>query len=364
MVIFNTKWSLTAYYILCVFAHPGSVGLCQQSSNTKISDESSGYHSASQPESSHEQPNSSDEQSDSSDEPTKPVDCACGDCHLYTLCTRGCSNPGVGSGIPLPIWNGTGKIFQADDWQFRDERELSNETKQIVQDFADFVLDTRKSLAQKVELDDIILWLRQLEVIKPLTNTSMSLSETMEVNEAKNMQQLFMILSKYWSWYNYYLLEDLINKFGGKENVAKLKGYLGKLTLFLEKRLPKSHDSFSFGTRCRRVQKQLLFKVDKNWDTIPLGQIRELHHKIAEILKVSPNVLYLASVSKGCICLEFLVPESMAFSICASQKEALLAVDVFRLECGEYVWQVCNLSYNFCEITMRTVYKLGYNNYG
>ena len=84
----------------------------------------------------------------------------------------------------------------------------------------------------------------------------------------------------------------------------------------------------------------MLIKIDEHWE-IPLGQIRELHHKIAEILKKPPKMLYFSSVSKGCICLEFLVPESMPILLCESQKEALMAVGVFRLECGEYVFQVC-----------------------
>ena len=128
--------------------------------------------------------------------------------------------------------------------------------------------------------------------------------------------------------------------FGDKEDETKLKEYLNKFTSFLKKRLPKSQESVSFGIRCRRGQKQLLIKVDEHWE-IPLGQIRELHHKIAEILEVQSKVLYLTSVSKGCICLEFLVPESIAIPLCASQKEALMAVGVFRMECGEYVFEVC-----------------------
>ena len=224
---------------------------------------------------------------------------------------------------------------------------ITKATKLIVQDFADLVLNTRKSLAQKVELlDDVILWLRQLEVIKALPDTSMTLSQTI-ANDPKNMQEVFMILSDYWSWYNYYLLEVIVKKFGAKEDKANLQEYLDKFTLFLKKRLPQLQDSVEVGTRYRRGQKKLLFKVDKHWDTIPLEQIKELHHKIAEILKVPLHVLYLASVSKGCICLEFLVPESMAISLCTSQEEALMAVGVFWLKCGkEDVFEVCILYIN------------------
>jgi len=90
-------------------------------------------------------------------------------------------------------------------------------------------------------------------------------------------------------------------------------------------------------------QKPLLIKVDEIWEAISLGQIRGLHHNIAEILGVPPHVLYLSSVSKGCICLEFIVPSFMPdhlFPLTASQEKALLAANAFRLECGEYIWLV------------------------
>ena len=82
-------------------------------------------------------------------------------------------------------------------------------------------------------------------------------------------------------------------------------------------------------------------KIDKNWDTTTLEQVSQIHHNMAGILEVQLRDLYLASVSKGCICLEFLVPESMAIPLCASQKEALMAVGVFRLEYGENLFEVC-----------------------
>ena len=195
-------------YCVSLHVHAASGGLSQQSCNTKPSDESRGYHLAS-----HEQP-------DSSDKPTTPVDC------------------GDGNGISLPIWNGTGKTFQADDWQFKDEWELTSDTRKLVKDFADLVLNTSNSLAQKVDPDVVVLWLRQLDSFMALCGTSMS--------RIKNMEELFMILSDYWSWWNYYLLEDLIKTFGDKEDETKLKEYHDKFTIFLKKRLPltKSYEGW------------------------------------------------------------------------------------------------------------------------
>ena len=301
-------------------------------------EESSGYQSAPWTNSSDEHPNGSD-----LDTPTPPVACTCENCSLYSLCTRGCLNPG-GDSPPLPIWNGTETTFTTNSWQYNYENKLMRDTNHIIFAFASLVNHTQRSFSDRVSLNEIVLWIKQLEAYKPLKN-SLSLSERMgEVYKVKDMVKLFEILSDYWSWYNHHLLEHLILEFGGPEDKRRLRQYCDQFTSFLEKRLPNSQDTFRLGTGRGKGQKPLLIKVDENWDTVSLKHIRELHYNIAEILNLRPHVLYLASVSKGCICLHFMVPESMdkqSFSFCESQKKALQEAGVFRVECGEYVWQVC-----------------------
>lgn len=303
-------------------------------------EESSGYQSALWTNSSDDQSNGSD-----LDTPTPSVGCTCRDCSLYTLCTRGCSNPGIGDSPPLPIWNGTETTLTTDSWQYDYENELICDTRNIGHAFASLVNRTSDSFSQ-VSLNRTVLWVKQLEGYKPLKKSlEIDLSKRMgEVHKAEDMVQLFQILSDYWSWYNHHLLENLILEFGGPEDKRRLKEYCDKFTVFLEKRLAKPQQKFRLGTGRGKGQKPLLIKVDENWDTISLRHIRELHHSIAKILKVPTHVLYLASVSKGCICLHFMVPESMdeqTFPLNESQKKALQTACVFRLECGDYVWQVC-----------------------
>lgn len=311
--------------------------------NRQFKSHESGYQSASST-------NSSDERSYISASSTTLVECTCGGCCLYTLCTRGCSNPGVNGGIPLPIWNGTESNFPADSWQFHYESKLTHDTNNVSFSFASLVNCTIESfsISAKVSLKRIILWLKQLKAYKPLETSFPLLGERREeLHKAEDIENLFDILSDYWSWYNHGLLENLILEFGGPEDKRRLTEYCNKFNFFLKERLPKSQDKFNFGTKHGEGQKPLLIKVDENWN-IPLCQIRDLHYNIARILKVPPHVLYLSSVSKGCICLEFLVAElaaEHAFPLCASQEEALLAAGVFRLEFGEYVWQVCAIFY-------------------
>ena len=161
------------------------------------------------------------------------------------------------------------------------------------------------------------------------------------------MEQLFSILSAYWSWYNSHLLENLITQFGDREDQERLKNYRKERSDFLIMRLSTLQSHFKFGTGFGKDWKEwkpLLLKVDESWEEISLGQIRALHHNIAEILGVSPQVLYLSSVRKGCICLNFIVPSIVPdylFPLSVSQEKALLVTNALRLECGEYIWQVC-----------------------
>ena len=310
--------------------------MSQQTQNT----DSSGYSSGLTSNSSDDQTNSLDEQPNISDTPPPPVKC-CGDCDVYTLCTSGCSKSGVWS-VPS-IWNGTSP---AEHWN---ESELEYCTKRISHAFADLVKHTFDSFTKKEgKLTPIIIWLKELDAYRPLTKKSLPLlrDRIEEISKAENFEQLFNILHHYWSWYNFYLLEKLIHMFGDEDNTKKLNDYLTAFRTFIEKRkaLPNSQDSFRTGSKYGKGPNLLLIKVDQTWDGISLKQIWEFHHYIAEILKVEPHVLFLASVSKGCICLNFVVPETIAehvFSFCALEQEELLEAGVFKVEYGEYVWQVC-----------------------
>ena len=289
-----------------------------------------------------------DKQPNIPDTPTAPVECACGDCGLYTLCTNGCSKPDV-CGVPLKsvlgIWNGTSPT---DHWN---ESELEYHTKCLSDAFAHLVKYTMTSFEKKkVETNHIIIWLQELEAYRPLTKKSLPLlrDRIEKISKPKSVEQLFKILHHYWSWYNFHLLEKLIHEFGDENNSKELSKYLEKFRNFIDERkvLPNSQDSFRTGSTYGKGSNLLLIKVDQSWDRISSKQIWEFHHYIAEILEVEPQVLYLASVSKGCICLNFVIPETIAehvFTLCALKEEALLEAGVFRLEYGKYVWQVCSI---------------------
>ena len=271
----------------------------------------------------------------------------CGNCCLYNLCKRGCTNPGIGCGTTLPVWNGANNTLSPDDSQFIETR-LGVDTKKIVDGFASLVNRTLNSFVKRnVPLIRVVLLIKNFGAsYKQITEKSFPLlnEREEEICKAENMVEVLVILSNYWSWYNYRLLQNLIIELGDQEDRKRWEEYLERLTSFLNTRLTPSVVKFNFGNECGKNQKPLLIKVDEHWN-IPLWQINEFHYKIAEILEVPPSELYLSSVSRGCICLNFLIQESTikyALPLCVSQEEALLAAGVFRLECGEYVWQVCS----------------------
>ena len=310
--------------------------ILNQSEYGESSGYSSGLTSAEQLNSSDDPENSSDKHQITSNTPTTPVGCKCGNCGLHTLCTSGCTDSGGTLKLATGVWNGASL---ADSWN---ESELEYCTKCISDAFAHLVNHTLDSFAKKeVSLKRIVVWLKQLEFYKPLEKPLPLLSKRMKtINKVEDMEQLFDILSDYWSWYNYHLLEKLIHEFGDEDELNK---YIGELTTFLKKPLVQSHDSFNFGTECGKGLKPMLVKVDRAWEGIRLEQIWEFHDNIAKILKLSPHVLYLSSVSKGCICLKFMIPYSIsgyAIPLRTSQKKALAAAGVFMLKCGKYLWQV------------------------
>ena len=204
--------------------------------------------------------------------------------------------------------------------------------------FGGLVTDTSSSFAGRVTKDQIVLYLKQMS----LFSNGME-----EVRKAENMEQLFVALSDYWSWYNISLLEILINKFGKREDKERLEQYCKERASFLRNPLPRLQNEFSFGYGGGKGQKLLRIKISENWHTTSLEQISQIHKKIAENLDVKVRELYLSSVTKGCICLNFVVAEATcmdAFPLSESQKKTMVTAGVFRLECGNYVWQVCTVA--------------------
>ena len=94
-------------------------------------------------------------------------------------------------------------------------------------------------------------------------------------------------------------------------------------------------------------------KLDSHFNKISLNDLHEFRFNISKILKVSPYVVRLCCIEKGCIRLTFQIPyfvRQRSFPLTSEQKDSLLQLGVLSLICGDYEFTptVAEVGYLIC----------------
>lgn len=269
--------------------------------------------------------------------------CGCGKCSIHRICTEGCPKPN--HSVQLPILTSlTMKMASVEQFRLECQREM--ETKDINGIFAGLVLNTCESMNGKTTVVKVTVWLKQLEgCYNAVKNQSSSLlADRMDaILNAECMEMLFVILSEFWSWYNYSLLEKIIHQFGDQDDQRRLQQYKREFAQFSKLRIHEfSHNHVTFGVGGGKGRVEMLLKVDKNWEEIHINQLSAIQQSVSSILGARYHALYLASVSRGCILLKFMVPAStmnVIFPLSSMQKKLLEDAKVMMLKCGRYKYR-------------------------
>ena len=265
--------------------------------------------------------------------------CGCEQCSIFKFCDVGCPNPDKDAVVPVLSEAAPTSLHHC-----HLEAQRQHETKQTMAAFASLVNETCKSIETKVTVEMFALWLKQIKAFVSCSKPTPGLlaQQIDEISQGGSIERMFLILSDYWSWYNYYLLEEIINTFGDEDDQRRLDDYKEQFSTFAHNRIVEfSQHPMTFGDAVGdgNARVPLLFKVDRDWDDVHINQLAEIHGNLADILEVHPHTLYLASIRKGCILMKFLVPSSVAqavFPLSASQKQALAVTDVMLVKCGSH----------------------------
>ena len=301
--------------------------------------------------------------------------CGCRNCSIFKICDDGCPNPDKDA--VLPVLNETTAVVTSLH-HFHLEAQRQRETKQMMTTFANFAYETCESMKKKVTVEKFTVWLKQLEAFDKVSHCSESTSALLaqrinEISQAGSMEQVFLILSDYWSWYNHYLVEEIVNTFGDQDDQRRLDDFKENFSTFAQNRIGEfSQHEMSLGAAGGdKKRRPLLFKVDKIWDNIHINQLPDIHQNLASILGVNPHTLYFASIRQGCILMEFLIPSSVAqavFPLSSSQKEALAAASVMQVLCGthSYKFLASSTPQASCMPTVQlyTIYRISYRRGG
>ena len=292
------------------------------------------------------QPDIDTEHSGSSTSPTpsekprnSPFGCGCGKCTFFSFIEKGCQTP-IPTASSFPYLDHSGLTHEQ---QQKLEERLWYETKEIILRFQKLVSATIKSFQKQcVPLDELVSHVMQaLGAFDPVWKKPVFTDYQEQIKAAKTIPKVFLILNDYFSFFNYHIIEHIIEELGTEEDKAELQRYKEDFKQYAKRRIFECPPEFGLVSDADHAY--IIVKTDLQFDKYTVQATKGLCHQLSNILCVSSGILRLCRVDKGCFQLMFQVPcfvQQEIFPLSREQKKALADMSVIRLTCGDYQFQV------------------------
>ena len=281
-----------------------------------------------------------------------PFGCGCGKCTFFSFIERGCPTP-IPSASSFPYLDLSGLTHEQ---QQELRGRLWSKSEKIMIQFQKLVSATIKSLdGQNIPPDKLLCHVMTLGAFKPVFGDRIEPQvpalhhRYTELKAAKTIYESFWVLNDYFSFFNYHIIEHIIEELGTKEDKAGLQRYKNEFNQYAKRRVYESPPEF--GPVSDADHADIFVKVDAQYENCTVTQIERFRHKLSEILCVSSQgILRLCRVEKGCFQLTFQVPSFVKqeiFPLSKEQERTLEALGVIRLTCEEYQFAGGGLKHQF-----------------
>ena len=256
-----------------------------------------------------------------------PFGCGCGKCTFFSIIERGCPTP-IPSASSFPYLDLSGLT----QWQQQELKgRLRSEYQEIMIKFQKLVSVTIKSFEERcVPLDNLVRHVMVLGAFDPVFNE--------ELKAAGTITGIFMVLNNYFSFFNYRILEYIIEELGTEEDKSRLQTYKVHFNEYAKRKIFECPSEF--GPASDAGHADIIVKLDLEYEKFTVADIELFCHKLSEIVNVSSQgILSLRRIDKGCFELTFQVPsfvQQKIFPLSREQEIALEEEGVIKLKCGKY----------------------------
>ena len=221
---------------------------------------------------------------------------------------------------------------------------LWRQSKELRREFSRLCTSTYLSLDRRnVSINKLVICITGDDTLESFVkgqNKSILADRKQELFEAKDISKVWEIASDYFSFFNYYLIEQIIEHFGTAKDKEKLAEYKKSFTEYARRSFRQSPAEYGSQNETDSV---IIIKLGApKYEDSTLGQLEQFIDELSEILKLTQDgVLRLCRVLPGCVEMTLLAPsfvESDAFPLSPDQEVALKALGVIRLRCGDYTY--------------------------
>ncbi len=187
------------------------------------------------------------------------------------------------------------------------KQQLKNDIKTIERKYVRLQTATRESLkkSRSVDLLSLVALLTSYRASRAVIESESNMllaHQQEELRKAASVDEIFVIVSPFWSFLDFEILEDVIELFGADSDRQNLAEYVTEHKQFLNswkvspcKISPLDDD---------KSRMKICIKLD----TDSLEIYRDLKIAVARIFEVEVYALHLHSIEDGCIQLIFILP--------------------------------------------------------
>ena len=219
---------------------------------------------------------------------------------------------------------------------------LCVESEDIVHQF--WYLHSRiyKSLCERnVPVDKLVTHLLSLGAFDPVYKDCQKPAlQTFfqELQNAGNIEKVLFIIRDYISFFNYRVVEHIVDGLGTDHDRVELQNYNKEFDKYSKRRIYECPPEY--GSMSDADHADLVLKLDSVYEKFTVKELRNFEYRLSRIFCVKPQcVLRLCRVEEGCLQLIFQVPafvQQEIFPLSSDQERALAAETVIRLTCGDY----------------------------
>ena len=158
-----------------------------------------------------------------------------------------------------------------------------------------------------------------------------------QLRTAERIEEAMGIIGDYCSFFNFRIVELIINKVGTTEDKATLTKYKKDFSDYARRHVYECPSEFGPVTDGNA---ELFMTLDETYDNYTVSSLKLFVRKLAEILKLSSDAaLKLCKIQLGSLKLTFQIPDFVKediFPLSVDQKRALAGLGVVHLSCGDY----------------------------
>ena len=236
---------------------------------------------------------------------------------------------------------------------------LCVESEDIIRKFWHLHSRVYESLRQRdVPVERLVVHLSSLGAFDPVSKDSQKpvlQTFSQELQNAKSIENVLLAIKDYFSFFNYHVLEHIVDELGTDQDRVELQNYKKAFDEYSKRRVYECPPEY--GPKSNADHADLVVKLDSVYEKFTVKELKKFEYRLSRIFCVTPqSVLRLLQVEEGCLQLIFQVPsfvQQEIFPLSSEQERALAAEGVIRLTCGDYQFtaKVCSyplVTFHWC----------------